>query len=289
MDRYVIITPTKNEEKYIEALILSVAKQEIAPLKWYILNDESTDKTTEIINFYASKYKFIQHIKYSKFLTNFKTTGGRSANLKNSIRDKVVNLNLDFVIMFDSDVSFESGFLLALFQFLNSNSEYGLVTGHLVQDGIPEKIRNYESCRGAVRVYKKECYDKVGYLYPGRGEDQMDAYMVRFQGWKIKMLDIYYNHLKPEGQKTNIFSSHWQTGEFKGKIPYKFFFFTATLLKDLFSKPILLAPLIIMTSYINTRWIVKHKPYDIELTKYIRSNQSVLAEFTKIFSKKHHK
>ena len=41
---YVLVTPARNEEDYIEGVIESVASQSVLPLKWIIVSDGSTDQ-----------------------------------------------------------------------------------------------------------------------------------------------------------------------------------------------------------------------------------------------------
>ena len=46
---YVLITPARNEERFIEKLIESVIHQTVLPEKWVIVNDGSTDATASIV------------------------------------------------------------------------------------------------------------------------------------------------------------------------------------------------------------------------------------------------
>ncbi len=57
---YCLITPAKNEEKYISKTIRSIICQTVLPQEWIIVNDGSTDKTGEIIQSYARKYHWIK-------------------------------------------------------------------------------------------------------------------------------------------------------------------------------------------------------------------------------------
>src|SRR4051794_32285505 len=57
---YVLVTPARNEEAYLEKTIESVVAQTIHPLKWVIVSDGSLDRTDEIARRYASRFQFIQ-------------------------------------------------------------------------------------------------------------------------------------------------------------------------------------------------------------------------------------
>jgi len=57
--KYVIVSPARNEEAFIEKTIESVAKQTVLPLKWVIVNDGSTDDTGNIVRRFLGKYPWI--------------------------------------------------------------------------------------------------------------------------------------------------------------------------------------------------------------------------------------
>ncbi len=47
---YVLITPARNEAKFIALTIKSVVGQTIRPAKWVIVSDGSTDGTDDIVS-----------------------------------------------------------------------------------------------------------------------------------------------------------------------------------------------------------------------------------------------
>ena len=53
--RYVIISPVRDEEKYIERTIQSVMRQTIRPVEWVIVDDGSCDRTAAILDDYGSR------------------------------------------------------------------------------------------------------------------------------------------------------------------------------------------------------------------------------------------
>src|SRR3981081_2453007 len=56
---YVIITPVRDEEQYIEQTIRGVCHQTIRPIEWVIVDDGSADNTGAIIDCYAASYPWI--------------------------------------------------------------------------------------------------------------------------------------------------------------------------------------------------------------------------------------
>ena len=47
---YVLITPARNEEAFIERTLESVIRQTVLPLRWVIVNDGSTDDTAVLVS-----------------------------------------------------------------------------------------------------------------------------------------------------------------------------------------------------------------------------------------------
>jgi glycosyltransferase involved in cell wall biosynthesis len=53
---YVLITPARNEEAFIEKMIESVINQTVPPVKRVTVDDGSTDRTAEIVSRYLVQY-----------------------------------------------------------------------------------------------------------------------------------------------------------------------------------------------------------------------------------------
>jgi glycosyltransferase involved in cell wall biosynthesis len=60
--KYVVISPCRNEVEYMEQTLDSMVNQTVTPNKWIIVDDGSTDGTSEILAEYAEKYEWIEII-----------------------------------------------------------------------------------------------------------------------------------------------------------------------------------------------------------------------------------
>ena len=54
--KYVLITPARNEEAFIERTLQSVTAQTVLPERWVMIDDGSTDRTGDIIESYTGRY-----------------------------------------------------------------------------------------------------------------------------------------------------------------------------------------------------------------------------------------
>src|SRR5437899_1241738 len=104
MTRYVVITPVRDEEKYIGATIESVRRQTISPLEWVIVNDGSSDGTGDIIDRYAAEIPWIRVVHRPN--RGFRKAGG---GVVEAFYDGYKTLRpgtWDFVIKLDGDLTF---------------------------------------------------------------------------------------------------------------------------------------------------------------------------------------
>src|SRR2546428_9554300 len=60
---YVLITPARNEEAFIERTIRSMICQTVLPAKWVIVDDGSADSTASIVERYLATYEWIEMIQ----------------------------------------------------------------------------------------------------------------------------------------------------------------------------------------------------------------------------------
>ena len=61
--RYVLVTPARNEEAFIEATIHSVVAQTVRPERWVIVSDGSSDGTDAIVQRYVGLHPWIELLR----------------------------------------------------------------------------------------------------------------------------------------------------------------------------------------------------------------------------------
>jgi cellulose synthase/poly-beta-1,6-N-acetylglucosamine synthase-like glycosyltransferase len=103
---YVLITPARNEEAFIQKTLDSVVAQTHRPLRWVIVDDGSTDRTPEIVETYVGRHPWIELVR--RLPRKDRNFAGKVYAFNDGlgrIRDPHVGLigNLDADVSFGSD------------------------------------------------------------------------------------------------------------------------------------------------------------------------------------------
>lgn len=189
---YVLITPARNEEDYIEKTILSVISQTFLPLRWVIVSDGSTDRTDEIVDNYAQKYEFIDFLRNAKGEKNF----GSKVLAFNAGYDTIKELEFSFIGNLDADVSFDESYFSSILSCFDANSKLGLAGGIIteyVKGKLVAQKTSPNSVAGAVQLFRRQCYEEIGgYIQmPFGGIDAAAEIQVRAKGWEVNTLVKY--------------------------------------------------------------------------------------------------
>lgn len=183
---YIIITPAHNEEAFIEKTIHSMINQTVRPLKWIVVNDNSTDRTGEIAEQYAKQYDFL-------LLVNLSRSGGR--DFSNKVRafnrglEEVQAIDYQYIGNIDADISLEKDYFEKILGAFDNHPDLG-IAGGMVSTRIGDKFISQnvalDSVAGAVQMFRRGCFEQIGgYLaLPQGGIDAAAEIMARMLGWK---------------------------------------------------------------------------------------------------------
>jgi biofilm PGA synthesis N-glycosyltransferase PgaC len=197
--RYAMVTPVYNEGKYIAAMIDSVCEQTIQPAKWVIVDDGSSDNTAEIAAAYARRCLFIELIRRPK--REERLPGGERA-----IQQALGRLDLsdyDFLARFDADLIFEPDYMERVVGEFERDARLGIAGGGLyVEKGgqMELELGPVYHVRGAVKMYRRQCFEQIGGLTSQIGWDTIDEVYAWIHGWTTRSFFEYrVIHCRPTG------------------------------------------------------------------------------------------
>ena len=203
--RIYIIIPAYNEAKYLSDTLESLVTQTYLPTKICVVDDNSTDATPDIIQFFCDKYDCISTIKTNS--EKLHLPGGKVVETFN-YGLKSLDENFDLICKFDADLIFPANYLESIVDAFKSNLSLGMAGGFCYiqkQDAwVLENLTRADHIRGALKTYRKECFKEIGELVPAMGWDTLDELLAQYYGWEVETFaSLKVKHLKPTGQNYN--------------------------------------------------------------------------------------
>jgi len=204
--KFLIIIPAHNEEKNLPFTLDSLQAQSHGGFKIVVVNDGSTDQTSEVIKNYVqndSRFETVNlqksaHQPGSKVVAAFKK-GLETQNIH----------DFDIICKFDSDIILPENYLQKISESFLNNKDYGLVGGLLFieknGEWIYEGNSNKNHVRGPMKAYRKECFIEMGGLRETLGWDNLDAIILKSLGWKEVVLpELHVKLIKVKGADYTI-------------------------------------------------------------------------------------
>src|SRR5437868_2005881 len=111
--KYVLITPARNEEAFIQKTLDSMVAQTLLPERWIIVDDGSTDRTAEIVESYEKRYSWVKLIRRPR--RSDRSFAGK-VHAFNAGLECTRGLTFDIIGNLDADLSFDSDYLAFLMQ-----------------------------------------------------------------------------------------------------------------------------------------------------------------------------
>jgi len=275
MNTYIVITPVKDEEKYIELTIKSVVKQTIKPLQWIIVDDGSIDNTREIIKRYSCEYKWITGVY-----------GGDQGQRKPGVRHikafyegykNIDSTNWDFLVKLDGDLSFDSDYFENCFGYFRKNEKLGIGGGEILNvyknSLMPEKQPVFH-VRGATKIYKRECWDAIGGIYVLPCYDTLDEVKANMMGFDTQTFSKEkVVHHRYTGKSYGKWGSSVKNGKSDYISGYHPLFMISKCMIRVFRQPYLIDSLGHFYGYLNAYLTKVEQVEDKDLIRYLRKQQ----------------
>lgn len=200
--RIYIVIPAYNEAKFIGQTLESLAKQSLLPEKIVVVNDGSTDGTGNKVTEFASRYNFISLVE--NFPDRELHAPGSKVIKAFYEGFKTLDNNYDIICKFDGDLIFPPNYLEKMVSHFTLNHRAGMVGGFCSVEKKGnweiENLTGKDHIRGALKAYRKECFEDIGKLREAMGWDTVDELLAQFHGWQV-ITDgqLLVKHLKPTG------------------------------------------------------------------------------------------
>lgn len=269
--KYYVITPAKNEEKFIKFTLDSMVNQLLKPARWIIVDDGSTDNTKQIVEQYQKDHKWIDIVtidnKQEQKLYGSKVIRAFNAGLK-LIKDE----QYDFIVKLDADLSFPPEYFRDIANAYTANPKLGICGGFIVEkeSDFVTKSSRYPRVQGAVKAVRAQCFKDIDGFMEANGWDGIDLLKAMYLGWEIGNVPIKVIHHRIEGteyRSMKFFQSNGYTHYMQGNDLFLTFVRGVFMLRE---KPHVIVSLNYLKGYFEGMFSGQPKYVDKKFAKFIR-------------------
>ena len=278
--RYLLVSPCRDEAKYLRRTLDSVALQSVPPTLWVVVDDGSTDETAAILEEYSRRLPYLRVIRRDD-------RGGRQVG-PGVIEAFYAGLNevhledFDYLCKLDMDLNLPIRYFEVLMERMESNPRIGTTSGkpwfvHPKTGALVPEICGDEMSVGMTKFYRVACFREIGGFVRQVLWDGIDCHRARMLGWIAESVDlepIRFVHLRPQGAShKGIWTGRLRAGfgqYFMGTSPL--YYLTVTVYR-LPAHPALIGSVAMLWGYLRS-WLKGLPRYDDrEFRRFLRSYQ----------------
>ena len=255
MVKFAIVIPAKDEEEIIHSTLSSIAGQTLLPAYCLVVDDGSTDATSNIVKSFAKKHSFINY--YFNDSEKEYVLGGHVVQVFDIGKSYIDGNNVpyDYIIKLDADVSFDRNFLEEMGKRLEEEP-LGIASGTPYYLENDKKIFEFSPLwhtHGQFKIYNKDCLKEIQGLDLSLGWDCADNVRAIDKGWTtVAFRDIFYQMHRKVGGKSSLKKGRINHGIGAYKLGYSPLYFMFRVTHDLMKPPIILGSYYLLYGYVKS-------------------------------------
>lgn len=275
--RYIVVTPVRNEKDNLPRTIESFVAQTIRPERWVIVDDGSTDGTSEIVDAAAAEHDWIVAVHRADRGCRKPGTGVIEAFYDGL--ERLHGVAFDFLVKFDADLAFAPDYFERCFERFAQDERLGIGGGAICRQDASGLVIESQSdpafhVRGATKIYRRECWEQLGGLIKAPGWDTVDELRANMLGWRsLTFADLKIHQLKDTGSADGNWRNWVKNGAANYNSGYHPVFMAAKCVRRLARRPYLVGGSGLAWGYFK-HWIRRAPiPLEPELVRYVREQQ----------------
>ena len=215
---YIVVTPCKNEGENLPDLIESMVAQTVRPVMWVIVDDGSTDDTSNIVEDAMKAYDWIQNIRLDNTARDL---GLHLAGVMKKGFDYAVShckghgIEYNYLGNLDGDLTLPPTFYENLIGEFEKDSKLGIASGgtkHIIGNRVRYAKVSVDEPSGGHMLIRRECFDDIEEIPLSYAVDSVIKAKARIGGWGTRRFE--------DNMATEIRDVYVAEGYWKGYIHY---------------------------------------------------------------------
>jgi poly-beta-1,6-N-acetyl-D-glucosamine synthase len=256
--RYLLISPCRNEADYMRQTLDTVVAQSVRPAKWVIVDDGSTDETPAVLAEYAAKHDWIEIV--TRVDRGHRSVGPGVVDAFYSGYAAVNPDDYDYLCKLDLDLRLPPRYFEILMSRMIQNPRIGTCSGkaYLEEKGTGELINERhgdENSLGMTKFYRVTCFKEIGgFVREEVGWDGIDGHQCRMKGWIACSWDeppLRFVHLRTMGAShRGILTGRYRQGYGQYYMGTGLLYLTASAIGKMNQKPYVIGQLAVLCGWI---------------------------------------
>jgi glycosyltransferase involved in cell wall biosynthesis len=276
--RYVLISPCRDEARYMRETLESVVSQSIRPAKWIIVDDGSTDSTPQILAEYQARHDWIELV--TRRDRGARAVGPGVIDAFYAGYDTIGVVEYDYLCKLDLDLRLPRRYFEILMRRMAENPRIATCSGkpYLEEHGsIIDEGYGDDTSVGQSKFYRVSCFRAIGGFVREVMWDGIDCHRCRMNGWIACSWDdpeLRFIHLRPMGSsQQNIFRGRMRHGYGQYFMGTGFIYMTASALYRMNKKPYVIGSIAMLWGYVKSMLEGKPRYGDPAFKKFLRRYQ----------------
>jgi biofilm PGA synthesis N-glycosyltransferase PgaC len=256
LGRYVLISPCRDEARFLPVTIASVASQTVLPTRWVIVDDGSSDATPSILSEAARRYPYIELVRRED--RGERSVGPGVIDAFYAGLERIDLDECDFLSKLDTDLEIPRRYFEAVLARFEAEPRLGTFSGKLYLRADDGRLRpeptGDDNAVGPAKFYRVDCFREIGGFVREVCWDGIDGHMCRMEGWIARSEDgpdLQLIHLRQMGSShEGIWTGRKRWGMGKWFMGSAWYYMLAVAMYRMGERPYLIGGLGILMGYL---------------------------------------
>jgi poly-beta-1,6-N-acetyl-D-glucosamine synthase len=278
-NRYVLISPCRNEASLMRQTLDSVLAQSVQPEEWIIVDDGSSDNTAEILAEYTARHAWIKVITRPD--RGRRAVGPGVVDAFYSGYAALTSTDYDFLCKLDMDLRLPPRYFAILIERMHANPLLATCSGkaYLEEDGrLVYERHGDDTSLGMTKFYRRACFEQIGGFVREVMWDGIDCHQCRRHGWiacSWNDPELRFVHLRQMGSsQQSVYVGRMRHGYGQYFMGTGFLYMAASALGRLNQKPYVLGSLAMLWGWLKSAAQRKPRFDDPDFRRFLRRYQA---------------
>ena len=252
---YLVVTPCRDEGRYLGTTIRTMAAQSVRPKLWVIVDDGSTDDTPGVLEEAVREHEFIRVVRRED--RGERKVGPGVIDAFYAGLDSVDRSSFDYLCKMDADLELPPRYFERLMEEMDKEPRLGAVSGKMFLRDEHRRLhherRGDDHAAGPTKFYRSRCFEEIGGFVRMVGWDGIDGHMCRLKGWIARSImddELRVVHLRQMGSShKGLLHGRLRGGQGKWRIGSSPWYLLATAVYRLADPPFVIGAFAMTAGY----------------------------------------